>query len=412
VSGGATVKRTFTGPAWHLMSPPVSSQNIFTGYTDMYYYDETNNLWINHNGGTWGAGEISYLPGKGYLVSWTSGATKDFAGTINSGDYATGTGSVPALSFTTGKGEGYNLIGNPYPSAIIGSIDTWTKNNVDNSIWVYDNGNYLTWNGSIGDLAEGIIPAMQGFWIKANGSDPSLTIPNSARTLLSHSYYKESVQDMLQLKVEGNDYCDGIVINMNNDATTGYDNEYDVFKMYGLQEAPQMYSLASNSELSINVLPHSAQEIIVPVALKVGQETSYTISVKENTFNPLVGILLEDVKTNAIINLWQVPSYTFTANPNDDPQRFKLHFYGATGISESTQNDFNIYAYDNTIYINNSTGKAQNGTIEVYDITGRLVLKTPLLNQLLNKISVGNVKGCYIVNVVTNNDSYSDKVVF
>ena len=130
VSGGATVRRTFTGPAWHLMSPPVDGQSVFTGSTDMYYYDETQALWVNHNGGSWNGGEPSYLPGKGYLVSWASGATKEFAGTLHSGDYATGSGSVPALTYTSGKGNGFNLVGNPYPSAINGNISScrWNAN--------------------------------------------------------------------------------------------------------------------------------------------------------------------------------------------------------------------------------------------------------------------------------------------
>jgi hypothetical protein len=410
VSGGATVKRTFTGPAWHLMSAPVDGQSVFTGYTDMYYYDETQALWVNHNGGSWNGGEPSYLPGKGYLVSWASGATKEFAGTLHSGDYATGSGSVPALTYTSGKGNGFNLVGNPYPSAINGS-SSWTKTNVDNSIWVYDNGNYLTWNGSTGTLTGGIIPAMQGFWVKANAGGPSLTIPNSARTASAQAYYKESVQDMLHLQVDGNGYRDGIVVNMNDEATTGYDHAFDVFKMYGDQNAPQMYSLASGSELSINVLPHSTQEIIVPVALKVGQNNSYTISVKENTFNSLVGILLEDVKTNNTINLWQVTSYTFTANPNDDPQRFKLHFNGATGINEPSASPFSIYTNSGIIYVNNSENQTLKGTVTVYSVTGQAITTRSLSGDRLQKLSFNGKPGCYIVKVTTDKGVYSQKII-
>ncbi len=411
VSGGATVKRTFTGPAWHLMSPPVDGQSVFTDYTDMYYYDETQALWVNHNGGSWNGGEPSYLPGKGYLVSWALGTTKEFAGTLHSGDYATGSGSVPALTYTSGKGNGFNLVGNPYPSAINGSISSWTKTNVDNSIWVYDNGNYLTWNGSSGTLTGGVIPAMQGFWVKANSSSPSLTIPNSARTASAQAYYKESAQDMLHLQVDGNGYRDGIVVNMNDEATNGYDHAFDVFKMYGDQNAPQMYSLASDNELSINVLPHSAQEIIVPVALKVGQETSYTISVKENTFNPLVGILLEDVKTNNTINLWQVTSYTLTANPNDDPQRFKLHFNGATGINEPSASPFSIYVSNGIVYVNNSDNQMLKGTVTVYSVTGQAITTRSLSGDRLQKLSFNGKPGCYIVRVTTDKGVYSQKII-
>jgi len=413
VSGGATVKRTFTGPAWHLMSAPVENQAIFTPYTDMYYWDEATYTWLNHNGGTFS--DTYYKVGKGYLVSWAAGASQEFAGNLNTGDKATGTGTgvsaIPAITYTSGQGNGYNLIGNPYPSALNGSIDTWTKTNMDNSIWVYDNGNYLTWNGSLGTLTGGIIPAMQGFWVKANSSSPSLTIPNSARTTSAQAYYKESAQDILHLQVDGNGYRDGIVVNMNDEATNGYDHAFDVFKMYGDQNAPQMYSLASDNELSINVLPHSAQEIIVPVALKVGQNNSYTISVKENTFNSAVGILLEDTKDNNTVNLCQIPSYTFTANTDDNLQRFKLHFNGATGINEPSASQFSIYAGNGIVYVNNSENQTLKGTVTVYSITGQAITTRSLTGDRLQKLSFNNKPGCYIVRVTTDKGVYSQKII-
>ncbi len=412
VSGGATITRMISGPAWHLMSAPVSSQSIFAGYTDMYAWDETNNLWLNDNGGSFP--DASYLPGKGYLVSWAAGASKDFAGTLNSGDYPTGTGTVPALSYTTGKGSGYNLLGNPYPSALNGSIDTWTKTNVDNSIWVYYNGEYLTWNGSIGSLTGGIIPAMQGFWVKVSAEGAaSLTIPNTARTHNAQFYYKstESVQDVLLLNVEGNGYKDGIVVNFNNEATAAYDGRFDVRKMYGDAAAPQLYCRASDEELSIDVLPYSNSEVVVPLELKVGKDENYTISVKENTFFPTVTILLEDIQASKTINLQNEPSYSFAASVNDSPGRFNLHFGGTLGINDPKKdNDVTIYSAGNTLYISNNTGTIVKGDVFVYNLMGQQMMQQKLNEGALTKISLDAVTGYYLVKVITNQKAYSGKV--
>lgn len=410
VSGGATMTRTISGPQWHLMSAPVSSQGIFAGYTDMYAWDEVNNSWLNKTGGTFP--DATYLPGKGYLVSWAAGASKEFAGTLNSGDYTTGSGSVPALTFTSGQGNGYNLIGNPYPSAMNGSINTWTMTNVDNSIWVYDNGTYLTWNGTTGTLTGGIIPAMQGFWVKANASSPSATIPNSARTSSSQAYYKsvETLQDVIILEISGNGHKDGIVVNFNNEATSGYDGNFDVRKMFGDEAAPQLYCLSSDDQLSIDVLPYSSSEVVIPVNLKVGKDENYLISVKENTFFHTVTILLEDLKAARTINLQTEPSYSFKANVSDSPNRFILHFGGTLGIGDPQKdNDLRIYSYGKGIYISDITGKS-DGQIFVYNLMGKQMMQTKINEGTLTKINLNAPTGYYMVKVITDQKAYSGKV--
>lgn len=408
VTGGATVSRTISGPAWHQMSAPVTGQTIFSGYTDMYAWDEVNYQWLNHNGGSFP--DVTYLPGKGYLVSWAAGATKDFAGTLNSGNFTTGSGSVPALTYTTGKGNGFNLMGNPYPSALNGSIHTWTTTNVDNSIWVYNNGSYLTWNGTTGTLTGGIIPAMQGFWVKANATGASLTIPNTGRTHSAQSYYKsaEALQDMILLSVEGNGYKDGIVVNFNDEATEGYDGNFDVLKMYGDAAAPQFFCQTGEKELSIDVLPYTRTRTI-PLGLKVGYDNTYTLQVKENTFYPSVSIVLEDLKTGQSIDLQTHPEYTFNALSSDNASRFKLHFGGALGVEDpKTAEALSIYTNDNRLCIAANTTLA--GDVYVYNMVGQLLLQQKLENSALTRIAVKGPSGYYLVKVVTGQKTFTGKV--
>ncbi len=411
VTGGATVKRTITGPAWHLMSAPVSLQPVFAAYTDMYAWDEVNNLWLNHNGGTFP--DAAYLPGKGYLVSWNSGATGEFSGTPNTGNYTTGSGAVPGLTFSSGFGNGYNLLGNPYPSAIIAGIDTWTKTSVDASVWVYDNGNYLTWNGITGTLTGGIIPAMQGFWVKASAAGASLTIPNSARTTNSQPYYKASewIRDLLILEVKGNGYRDGVVVNFNPEATCGYDNNLDVRKLHGDPEAPQLFCLSSEEELSIDVIPYSPEEVLVPVHLNVGKDGSYNIGVKEITFLPTVTIFLEDLKEKKTIDLQRVPEYYFTAAVSDSPGRFRLHFGGTLSVDRlKKEKPISIYSNDNSVYITNNCSSGMGGCVFVYNLHGQLLMQRELNDSKVARIDLSTPPGYCLVKVVTNDGSQSKKV--
>ena len=182
-------------------------------------------------------------------------------------------------------------MGNPYASAI--DWDKFDKTNIDASVYIYDGaaGQYKSWNGSTGDLSEGIIPPMNGFFIKASVG-ASLTIPNSSRKHTSTNFYKEKEygKDLLVLKVEGNGFKDKTYIHFNENASTGFDNEFDAYKLLGIYEAPQLYTKTGNTKLSINVLPYSNEEITIPLNLKVGKETEYKIpgeddGIEINSFN-------------------------------------------------------------------------------------------------------------------------------
>ncbi|MEZ5082437.1 MAG: hypothetical protein R2750_03150 [Bacteroidales bacterium] len=156
------------------------------------------------------------------------------------------------LEFTLG--HGLNLISNPYPSALNANIHSWTKTNVANSVWVWDAtaGNYVYWNGTenpsgsgYGTLTGGIIPAMQGFFIEATGANPSLTMPQSSRAHDSQNFYKSfGSGNLIRLNVSGNGYKDALFVLFEQEATTGFDAAYDVKKIYGLDEAPQLFSYA------------------------------------------------------------------------------------------------------------------------------------------------------------------------
>ncbi len=434
----ATVKRYIPGYSkgtlgYHFLSSPVAAQNISTEFfnvatpvptgVDFFYFNEEHNYWINIKNGTaynqgsdWenfsNDANPPFIVGKGYLVAYNTIVTKNFAGTLNYGDKTSGTG-IPALTYTSEHGEGWNLIGNPYPSAIDWDEGTWSRNNVDGSVYVYDgaNGQYISWNGSSGGLDLGIIPAMQGFFVKANALSPSLTIPQASRVHGSGDYYKssETVADLFVLKVEGNAYEDNIYINFNENASTGFDSEFDAYKRYGTEEAPQLYSIIPDEILSINVLPYSDEEVLIPLGLEVGAAAEYMISVKENTFWETVQIYLEDLETGVITDLKTTPEYTFTSSPGDEANRFILHFNGVTGIEDQAQETENIrfYVYDNKLYIIDEDLK--NGTIQLFNILGQPVMEKRY-SEAVNTIDLNLSEGYYIVRIITEKTSISGKI--
>lgn len=56
-------------------------------------------------------------------------------------------------------------------------------------------------------------------------------------------FFKESVANLLELEINGNNHKDQAFIHFNNDATRGFDIASDARKLYGIEEAPSFSAL-------------------------------------------------------------------------------------------------------------------------------------------------------------------------
>jgi len=375
---------------WHYISSPIVTQAIQPEFVanppyssdDFYKFSEPEYLWLSvkDNSGNWNESfEDDFVVGCGYNVAFAENETKSFTGELNAGDFTFNTSTTPAITYTADGGIGWNLMGNPYPSGL--DWDQCGRTNIDASVYAYDGdaGQYVSWNGSIGALNGGIIPAMNAFFIKASANS-ELTIPNDARTHAANNFYKEKdyVEDLLVLKVEGNGFSDKTFIHFNADASNEYDSDFDAYKLSGIFEAPQLYTKAGDSKLSINVLPYTIKEITIPLCLKVGAETEYKISVSENTFWETVDISLKDLETGNLYDLRTQTSFTLNHEPNNSSDRFLILINGATGLEENKIEDdgIEIYAYGNQIFIKtNGEGEAQ---VSVYNLLGQTIASRTL----------------------------------
>jgi hypothetical protein len=322
---------------------------------------------------------------------------------MNQGNY------TPAISYTA-LGAAYNVIGNPYPSAIDWDDASWTKTNVDATVYVWNGSQNITWNGSVGALIDGVIPAGQAFSIKANATSPIIATFDAARV---HGVdpYKVSVTSLIEMHAAGNGYEDAAYVNFREDATDDFDTDFDGYKRWGLNEAPQLFTVVNDINLAVNVLPELTQNLTIQVGYRVGVAGEYTIDVSNiESFIEPVTIYLEDLMTGEMINVEEQSSYTFAASPEDDIVRFELHFVTVVGVNDQIENsDVYIYSNANTVFVRN-TSATNNGTITVYDITGTEVLTTQLENIPLNEIDLSVKSGYYVVKVTTNNEVHTQKV--
>jgi hypothetical protein len=404
---------------WHYLSSPVAAQAIRPEFVaspipdpddDFYKFSEPQYIWINtkDDEGNWDNNfENSFVIGRGYAVAYADNVTKTFSGALNAGDYTFNGTTSPAITYTAGGGIGWNLMRNPFPSGL--DWDLCQRTNIDGAVYVYDgdNGQYISWNGTVGSLADGIVPPMNAFFIKAS-ENPSLTILNDARIHTTANFYKSDnfVEDLLALKVEGNGFSDQTYIHFNPDATNNFDSDFDAYKLSGIEAAPQLSTKTGDTRLSINELPYSNEEITIPLSLKVGKDGDYTLSVSQNTFWETVDISLKDLQTQTTYDLTTITQLTINHLTSSSPDRFLLLINGATGIEENLPKDdgIEIYSYGNQVFIKTDAP----GEARVYNLLGQQVLH----RNLTGFENLSGLKTSFYIITVKSEKAWVTKKVF
>ncbi len=414
---------------FHFISSPVAVQAIRTEFVtntptpnqDFYSFSESTNEWINSraDGNIWNTlFEDNFAAGKGYMVAYSADVTKNFTGTLNAGT------QVLNCTYTTTGSKGWNLVGNPFASAIDWDYiknNAGLGNGMDDALYYYDNTAknyryYIQLSGETGALGSGqqYIPAMQGFMVhaKATGTK-TVTISNLARTHSGQSvFYKSSnsVPGSLSLKVSANGYEDEAFIHFNHAATTAFDGEYDAFKLKSYSaNVPSIYTVASDgNQLAINGLPEVEENSEIPVYFEAGTNGQYTLTA--NLQNLLEAhVYLVDHKLSKTQNLSDNPVYTFAASTTDQPSRFKLTFK-SVGINETASSQpFTIYASNNTVYVDNTSTTSVKGEVYVYNTLGQ-VMAHQNLNGDRTKINIAAATGYYLVKVITEKNAFTDKI--
>ncbi len=423
ITYGTTVKSYYAENRWHFISSPVTSA-VSGVFLDLYLkaFEEFNNAYTP----TPGIYSTSYPLGVGQGfeifsdVGNGSPIINYIGGPLNFGDLSPNfTATDINGDFSIGAGEGWNLIGNPYPSAIdIGTendpVSGYTWTNVDSTIYAWNGTGWSSFNmagnGTGVNSGTRYIPSMQGFFLKANNFNPVFSFANSARLHSAQSNYKTSINENFEIRlvVDGNGYTDEIIVRAIESASVLFDSKYDAYKLPGLVEVPQIYSKAGSSDLSINTLPEFTEEIVIPIYIEVGTSDIYSIEANNFDLSEMnLNVYLEDIKEKSIVMFNGDSRYEFAANPKDQEHRFNLIFKNAVEDDINTSVT-QIYSSNDMIYINKESGV--NSNVFIYDIMGREVNR--VLNNIDSKLEIPISKGTgyYVVKVIADNGIQTKKV--
>ena len=424
VSDSIYLQQFLSAGKWHLITAPVKNATV-------------NQLFLNHNPDVWltkyneSSDTWSYivdlntpLPLAAGFAAWVEAGhdtTITFHGALNSDDiYLDGSPwSTPQL-FYSGATHGYNLVGNPFPSALDWDSSGWDTTDISGSIWVWNpvTSNYAYRNSQgQGSLTDGIIPRGQGFFIHAKSSNMYFTIPGSARVHTHINYYKDTktaTNPYATIVCIKNDMQDEAWVSFSEKATDNFDDGYDVEKFFSLDEAPQIWITDNNKDLSILSLPPLVNDTkVVSLNFKAGSSGTQRLQLKKTELMDSFNIYLEDTKLNKFIDFKKERVYDFTATSYQNPERFKLHFTNNTN-STGTEYDADktvVYASGNNIYIvrlKESRGK--KATVTLYDMLGRKLKSIRSENRMIKLVSPVNNQ--FIVVKLTEPSGQTAKQVF
>jgi hypothetical protein len=462
VSGTAFAERFIPISEWHYVSSPISNakSNLFTtspnGWNPNFFaYNEGANItpdpanadyasWASltnawtyaHNGQAGAAADLSV--GKGYATFDNGYKTVTFEGTFNNGDI-----SIPvtytANDANAGYFDGWNLIGNPFPSAIDWNASGWDKTKIDNTLYFYEEDHttglkrYWYYNGAGGtvtdlagvslnstSLTPQIIPSAQGFFVKANASG-DVVIPNSARTHSQQIFWKGKTlpTNFLRLRVDGNKLSDELIVRFIDDATEKPDSKYDAYKMQSQgDKLPQIYSFGSAVPLAINTLPFEKQTSIVPLGMSCQTAGNYSISASEIFFDESQEVYLVDKMQTVgngeflTVNLREKPTYEFYFDGGNTTNRFEIHFFNEnyTGINTINELLFEVFAYKNELVVNLQQKDLNQANVIIYNLLGTKVFEQKLFENGTHRLPLTLVSGVYVVKVETAQTSQSKRI--
>ncbi|AXB55751.1 Ig-like domain-containing protein [Flavobacterium fluviale] len=404
-----------------------------TLFDKFHYYDSNAGKWGISNNGT-----MVMETGKGYTIRAPQSYhlmipqdfTAVFTGVPNNGDI-----SVPVVNTK------WNLIGNPYPSAIsaqqlmadnpnLGSLYFWgheelpVRNPADNTY--YYNNDYTIFNASGATTGGGGVPfngyiaATQGFFAKPETG--TIVFKNNERRAGNNSqFYKTAAAESIERNrvwlniTNTSGVFKQILFGYIQGATNSLDINYDAVSM-AANSLVDFYSINTNKKLTIQgrALPFEKSDE-VPLGYKLSAKGDYTISIDhaDGIFNNQ-DVYLVDKETGKTTNL-RLENYTFTTAEGSFNNRFVIRYTSktlGTDDFENSQSGVFVSVKSKIIKVNSNTENIKE--VKIYNIGGQLIYTKNKIDS--NELQITNLQSSnqvLLVNVMLENDStITKKVIF
>nr|WP_294927370.1 T9SS sorting signal type C domain-containing protein [uncultured Flavobacterium sp.] len=416
------------------VSPTTLSDKFFSFDTDVNYWKEEIPLTIMSSG-------------KGYIIR----GPQNFSVTVPEKYEATFKG-IPIngkIKTTIGNADSFNLVGNPYPSAldadlfltdnsavIKGTLYFWTHNTafINNK---YASDDYAVYNllGGVGTRSalasgenetspDGKIGSAQSFFVQSRAVG-EVKFENSMRiTMENSSFFKPAKITEKKKNVEKN----RIWLNLTNKenafkqlligyiegATNGYDLSFDGESFNG-NKYIDFYSFNAEKNWTIQGREYPFQDSDeVVLGYKTEINGNFTISIDHFDENfTSQSVYLED-KDKMILHDLKKGPYTFSTEKGIFKNRYVLKFTNKKlHVNEITRSKNKLVIYQKSAQLVVESEDSAIQKVQVFDILGKLVLEQKSNQNSMIISSLKPKNQVWVFKITTqNNGLETKKVIF
>jgi len=415
---------------WQYFGIPLRSTTPFGTFNGSYI-----RRW-NHPTSTWvlqqNASTLTSF--TGYEVAQAAAKTITYAGVLENGDFTT---TLDAKDGTTNAGQ--YIFANPYTAAIDIKLLTFGAQ-TDNSVYLFNTGSASDWSTNGNTFAPGNnagqyvvcpkltagdgqiprqIPSMQGFVVKdmVAAGDHSFGIPyssvmqNTSILRAPNANTSPITKVFTIIDVKGTRFADRMWVFTDPICTHNFDNGWDGRKLLGTALTPQIYALEVDGNYQVNAVNDINN---TDLAFQAGEDTNYMLTfTHQNLESAYSTLYLIDLLENKTIDISQTGTeYNFTAAITATPEkRFKIVTSAgiATDNVNTNGNGLKLFTVQNKVIVHNFGDSICHLTL--YDINGRIVLKTTISPQSISTIVTHLTEGCYVAKAKTENMEVTEKVI-
>ncbi|WP_299671709.1 PKD domain-containing protein [uncultured Polaribacter sp.] len=423
---------------WHFLSSPVNGQNISDFKNDVITsgnkyavatYDNslaTNRY--NYYTDNSGANDIDvagiFLKGKGYSVKRTTAGTFNFSGTL-----FTEPVPIAITDNSGGVGNKWNLIGNPFASAINLNDDAHATNNFltvnANKLdptkvaiyqWNASTASYDIYNHATGSTR--FIAPGQGFFVNAIDGGETITFTEALQTHQTGNIFSksENINPEINLSITDNTSTRKTHIKYFDNSTTDLDIGYDAGVFQAASNSFNVFThLVSGSEgvdFALQCLPnHDYENMIIPVGMNLEADTTVTISIESLNLPLEIEVYLEDKQNNTFTNL-NDENYMFTSTStiNGIGRFFLRTTLQVLDVDNFALENISIYksSKDNLRIVGVQNGKAK---LTLFDLLGKQILATNFMANGVNNVTLPYLKtGIYLVQLQSKKGTKTKKI--
>lgn len=399
-NGKDSIQRFLSENTWHYISSPISHalSGVFQGIW-LRPYSESSKEFGNYIVPV----NIPLPVGQGFTTWTNTQQTRIFGGNINNEPISP---IALTLSGSVEQGYGFNLVGNPYPSAINWDLEEgWDKTGIANTIYIWNKNQYAVYNGIVGiNGGSPNISMGQGFFVQAITQNAHLGINNAACVHEQASFLKVNNQfDLVKIKVFNDNFADETAIIISDDANSQYDYRYDATKMWGNNSSAQLFTKKNYQLLSINSMESVNSLFGEYVFVEIPDTTTYYLNYSFTSNEANLPVLYDHL---AQVMIYPNEPYAFSIFPNQPKERFEFIQALTNQISDSKLINIAAWESNNLFYVE-VKGDDNIKEIQFFDALGQLVLKSNTSVTSLNEMA----QGVYIARISIGNETFTKKFI-